>query len=101
MLAAMILLAGPHTSASLNPAVSICLTVLDVKYFNDASAKGNFMRVYMAGPILGAVLAGFFSILNRSCLKNHTPPPPSEHELEMREKLFTGEREEENKAKTH
>lgn len=60
-LSAMIMMAGPHTSASLNPAVSISQTLLELGPLKEQVADAIFWNVYMAGPFTGALLAGFAS----------------------------------------
>lgn len=59
-LCAMHLVAGPWSSASINPAVSISQYIL-MKSRLDIEMGDSFWTVYMLGPILGGLLAGFFS----------------------------------------
>jgi len=86
-LTGMILVAGPHTGASINPAVSICQTFLASHVLGEAHQTDDFLRVYMAGPLLGAILAGFFSIAHAHALEyygpgseKHLPEPQNEEE---------------------
>lgn len=72
-LAAMIFVAGPHSGASLNPAVSVALSTLK----HQIEKKGlhpTVFRVYLLGPFIGAICAGLFSLAHRCMLKyvDHT-----------------------------
>lgn len=71
-LTGMILVCGPHTSASLNPAVSVAQTVLDIGLIGKDDTQ-DFFRVYVLGPILGAIVAGLFSWGHSVMLQNHAP----------------------------
>ena len=67
-LAAMIFVAGPHSGASLNPAVSVALSTLK----HQIEKKGlhpTVFRIYLLGPIIGSICAGFFSWAHRCMLK--------------------------------
>merc|ERR1711981_1436790 len=66
-LAGMIAVAGPHSGASLNPAVSVALHVLKDQVLKRSVIKNTF-RIYFLGPILGAVVAGLFSWGHRAML---------------------------------
>jgi len=66
-LAAMIFVAGPHSGASLNPAVSIALHCLKGQIMK-AGTHEYYLKVYLVGPFLGAVCAGLFSWAHRSML---------------------------------
>ena len=71
-LTSMCTVAGPKTGASLNPAVSIAQTVLASKLLNEDGFSEEFVRVYMVGPILGALIAGFFFWSHATALVEHT-----------------------------
>lgn len=60
-LSGMIMFAGPITSASINPAVSISQTVLSESVLQQDGFMKSFWCVYMLGPIAGGVFAGLFS----------------------------------------
>lgn len=66
-LAAMIFVAGPHSGASLNPAVSIALHCLKGQIMK-AGTHEYYLKVYLVGPLLGAICAGLFSWAHRSML---------------------------------
>lgn len=70
-LAAMIFVAGPHTGASINPAVSIAQQILGESKLGTELGTA-FWRVYMAGPICGSLFAGFISWAHRYFLLNYT-----------------------------
>lgn len=65
----MIVFAGPITSASINPAVSISQTVLSESVLNQDGFMKTFWCVYMLGPISGGILAGLFSWVHSSALE--------------------------------
>ena len=69
-LTAMIITAGPHSGAALNPAVSISQQLLANGILNLSGYTLSFWRIYMMGPILGGLLAGFFSVLHSNALSN-------------------------------
>lgn len=81
-LVGMILTAGPTTGASLNPAVSIAQTQLEVKFMQARSANEDFLRVYIFGPLGGAVLAGLASMGHTAALADHGPLTKAEQEAE-------------------
>jgi len=81
VLAAMILLAGPHSSASLNPAVSISQTVLALGPLKNRVADSQFWHVYMMGPFAGAMFAGFASWAHHSALENFGPDAPKPQDM--------------------
>lgn len=66
-LSAMIFVAGPHSGASLNPAVSIALHALKGQIMK-AGTHEYYLKVYLVGPFLGAVGAGLFSWAHRAML---------------------------------
>ena len=66
-LSAMIFVAGPHSGASLNPAVSVALHALKSQIMK-AGTHHYMMSVYLCGPLLGAIGAGFFSWAHRFML---------------------------------
>ena len=72
-LTGMILFAGPHTSASLNPAVSIAVIFLDTELLDNSNADDLFWKVYFFGPVMGAGVAGLFSLLHAACLEAQGP----------------------------
>jgi len=86
-LAVQILVAGPHTSASLNPAVSIAQTVLVKKFLDQHHFHTFFFRIYILGPVFGAILAGLMSWANNAGLKNHGPADLAENERKSDEAL--------------
>lgn len=73
VLSGMILMAGPHSSASLNPAVSICQTVLSSGPLKDVNRDKIFWNVYMAGPFTGALFAGIASWAHSAVLESFGP----------------------------
>jgi len=77
-LTGMILVCGSHSGASLNPAVSIAQTTLDVEFLAKRSASEDFWRVYMFGPIIGAVVSGLCSWGHAAALRDHAPLRPLE-----------------------
>lgn len=62
-LAAVILINSNHTGACLNPAVAIAQHVLSYGLLDGVGSPRDdgFFKVYLLGPILGGILAGFFS----------------------------------------
>jgi len=66
-LSAMIFVAGPHSGASLNPAVSFALHVLKSQIMK--SSHHYMAEVYIVGPLFGAVCAGLFSWAHRYMLE--------------------------------
>lgn len=81
-LTGMVLAAGSHTSASLNPAVSIALTELDAAFLKIDTDSDVFWRVYIFGPLLGAAVAGVCSIGHSAALEEHGPQTMAEMEAE-------------------
>jgi len=77
-LTGMILLAGPTTGASLNPAISYAQTELEVKFMEARAENDDFWRVYIFGPLCGAVLAGFCSMGHSAALADHGPQTKAE-----------------------
>lgn len=77
-LVGMILAAGPHTSASLNPAFSLAQTVLVKGYIGEDRFEDNFWRVYLLGPVLGGIGAGLCSWLHSAAMKNYGPKTKAE-----------------------
>lgn len=63
-LCAMIYMAGPHTGAAVNPAVSISNHAISVKLFAAGTVKDDFVCTYLMGGILGGILGGFYSVLH-------------------------------------
>ena len=74
-LTGMLRIAGPHTGASINPAVSISQTVLASRVLGESGFTENFFRVYILGPIGGAFIAGFFFWFHGGNLENHAGKP--------------------------
>jgi len=72
-LCSMILMSGPHTSGSLNPAVSISLTMLENGPLKDINRDVVFWNVYMAGPFTGALFAGIASWVHSAVLEAFGP----------------------------
>jgi glycerol uptake facilitator-like aquaporin len=66
-LSAMIFVAGPHSGASLNPAVSVALHCLKSQIMK-AGTHHYMFSVYLVGPLIGAVGAGLFSWAHRCML---------------------------------
>lgn len=60
-LTSMIYVSGGHTGASMNPAVSLAQHVLAVNILEMPNFKDGVLSVYIMGPILGGVAAGFYS----------------------------------------
>lgn len=60
-LASMIKVCGPHTGASLNPAVAVANHNLTMKLFDSKTVHDDSFKVYILGGILGGVIAGFAS----------------------------------------
>merc|ERR1740139_1062116 len=83
----MILLAGPHSSASLNPAVSISQTVLALGPLKNRVADSQFWHVYMMGPFAGAMFAGFASWAHHSALENFGLMPLSQRTWSLKEEM--------------
>lgn len=67
-LTAMIFVAGPHSGASLNPAVSVALHCLKNQILDDKHQQHYVFKVYLLGPAMGAVGAGIFSWAHRAML---------------------------------
>lgn len=80
-LVGMILVCGPHSGASLNPAVSISQTTLDVDFLKVRASSDDFWRVYMLGPIIGATVSGLCSWGHAAALRDHAPLAPVEDEV--------------------
>jgi len=93
-LVGMIMAAGEHTSASLNPAVSIAMTELDVAFLSLKTSSENFWCIYISGPILGAVISGLCSWGHAAALENHGPMTMAEKEAEEKEPLIEKKNEE-------
>lgn len=60
-LAAMIFVAGPHTGASLNPAVAVANHSMSMKLFATGTVHDHIVGTYGLSGVLGGVAAGFFS----------------------------------------
>lgn len=71
VLTGMLTIAGPHTGASINPAVSISQTVLATRVLGENGFTEDFFRVYILGPVGGAFIAGFFFWFHGANLDNH------------------------------
>lgn len=91
-LTGMILMAGPSTGASLNPAVSYAQTQLEVKFMKARSTNDDFWRVYIFGPIGGAVFAGLCSMGHGSALADYGPKTKAEKEAEEKALLADNEK---------
>ena len=98
-LTAMIMFACPHTSASLNPAVSISQTILDNALLNANSSGEFFWDVYMLGPFLGAIAAGFFSWAHAAALAEHGPKCNGDKDAEEAAPLIKQEKKEDEESK--
>jgi aquaporin Z len=72
-LSGMIMFAGPHTGASINPAVSIAQTVMAKTFLQESVSARYFWVVYMMGPFVGAMFAGVASWLHATALRDHGP----------------------------
>lgn len=81
-LTGMILVCGSHSGASLNPAVSVSQTVLDVDFLQVRAANEDFWRVYILGPLLGAAISGLCSWGHAAALRDHAPKKAGEPEPE-------------------
>jgi len=79
-LTGMILLAGPSTGASLNPAISYAQTELEFKFMEARAANDDFWRVYIFGPLAGAVVAGLCSMGHTAALEDHGPMTKADKE---------------------
>lgn len=65
-LSAMIFVAGPHSGASLNPAVSVALHCLKSQIMK--SGHHYMASVYLLGPFIGSIVAGLASLIHRNLL---------------------------------
>lgn len=81
-LSAMIMFAGPHTGASINPSVSIAQTVMAQRYLEENTSANYFWTVYMFGPFSGAALSGIASWLHANALRDHGPLAEKEDDEE-------------------
>lgn len=84
-LMACITMAGPHTSASLNPAVSLALGYLNGVIGATLNAH-TFWTIYMVGPFVGGALAGLFSLLHGYALKTYSEVQNEEEDEEPADK---------------
>ena len=90
----MVMFAGPHTGASINPAVSMALNVVWSEIFAEPDHQGFFWGVYMMGPLLGAIIAGVLSWIHAMALDSHGPAVPAKAapaEEEEQQKLLDEE----------
>jgi aquaporin Z len=98
-LSGMIMFAGPHTGASINPAVSIAQTVMAKTFLNEDVSAKYFWVVYMMGPFIGAMLAGVASWMHATALRDHGPIEAVEakHEQDEETKPLVEKKAEESK----
>jgi aquaporin Z len=75
-LTAVLMIAGPRTGGSINPAVSLSQNIL--KFRDNADLKHDindpFWGVYMLGPYIGGTVAGLLSLLHRYAIVNRYEP---------------------------
>jgi len=75
-LTAMILFAGKHTGASINPAVSVSQTVLASQVLGEYGYSNDLWSVYLCGPVMGGTIAGVLSWVHASVLRDFGPKTP-------------------------
>jgi len=71
-LTSVVTIAGPISGGSINPAVSISQTVLSQSLLGKEGFTEENVRIYLCGPIFGALIAGFFFWNHATVLREHT-----------------------------